>query len=108
MNGASPESDDNNSAQETKRDGMGLAPVFAAALVAACCLGMPALVGLFAGGAAAAAPGGGPELLSLFIIGFALAGVAAVVVHYVRASRRRADEPSRDEAPSRGESGSVK
>lgn len=87
---------------------MGLAPVFAVAFGAACCLGMPLLAGLFAGGATAAASSGGSELLSLFIIGFALAGVVVVGLRYVRASRRRADESSQDETRRRAESESTR
>ncbi|MGQ0548026.1 MAG: hypothetical protein ACT4P3_22305 [Betaproteobacteria bacterium] len=78
--------------EKTDDDRMGLAPVFAAALAAACCLAVPLLVGLLAGGATAAASSGGLDLLSLFIIGFALGGVIVVALHVWRASRRHADE----------------
>ena len=108
MNRASPESDSDNSAQDTKGNRMGLAPVFAAALGAACCLAVPALIGLFAGGTSAAALSGGSGLLSLFIIGFALAGVLVVALRYVRASRRGGDESSQDETRQRGESESIR
>lgn len=87
---------------------MGLAPVFAAAVAAACCLAVPLLVGLFAGGTSAAALSGGSGLLSLLIIGFALGGVLVVALHYVRASRRGADESSHGETRQRGESESIR
>jgi len=108
MNRASPESGSNDSVEDTKDNRVGLAPVFAAAVGAACCLAVPALVGLFAGGAGAAASSGGSGLLSLFIIGFALAGVLVVALRYVRASRRGGDESSQDETRQRGESESIR
>lgn len=83
---------------------MGLAPVFAAAFAAACCLAVPLLVGLLAGSTAAASSSGS-ELLSLFIIGFALAGVLVVVLSYWRASRKRSGESPQGKAPERGEPG---
>lgn len=104
MNRASPESDSSHSAPGNQDNRMGLAPVFAAALGVACCLALPVLVGLFAGGTSAAALSGGPGLIALFIIGFALAGVLVVALHYVRASRRGVDESSQGETRQRGES----
>ena len=89
--------------QEKPDDRMGLAPVFAAALAAACCLAVPLLVGLLAGGTSAAASGGGPDLLSLFIIGFALGGVIVVALHVLRASRRRAHESAQGKESESGE-----
>lgn len=73
---------------------MGLAPVFAAALGAACCLGIPLLVALFGGAGGAAASGAGPDLLTLVIIGFALGGVLVVAIQFWRSTRG-----SRQDAP---------
>ena len=86
---------------------MGLAPVFAAALAAACCLGVPVLISLFAGGTTAAVWSGGFDLLSLFIIGFALGGVLVVALRYMR-TRRASDESSEAESRRHGESQSVR
>ena len=85
---------------------MGLAPVFAAAFAAACCLAVPLLVGLLAGSTSAAASSGGWDLLSLFIIGFAIGGVVVVALSYLRASRRRSDVSRQGKAAERRESGS--
>lgn len=105
MNRVPQESQNDNSAEDTKGDGMGLAPVFAAALGAACCLGIPLLVGLFGGGTSAALSGGS-GLLSLFIIGFALGGVLVVALRYMR-TRRASDESSQAGSRRDGESESV-
>lgn len=82
---------------------MGLAPLFAAALAAACCLAVPLLVGFLAGGTTAAASSGGWDLLSLFIIGFALGGVIVVALSYLRSSRARSEESPRGELSERGD-----
>lgn len=92
MNRTSWKPESNDSAQDTKDNRMGLAPVFAAALGAACCLAVPALVGLLAGSTSAAASGGGLDVLSLLIIGFALGGVLVVALPYLRAQKSRCDK----------------
>ena len=101
MNRASPNSNGNDSAEDTKDNRIGLAAVFASALAAACCLSVPLLVGFFAGGTNAAASSGGSDLLSLFIIGFALGGVLVVALYYLRASRRHRSNASRHDTLSR-------
>jgi len=97
MKRTSLESEKPDADQEKPDNRMGLAPVFAAAFAAACCLAVPLLVGLMAGSTATASSSGS-ELLSLFIIGFALAGVLVVVLSYWRVSRKRSGESPQGKA----------
>ena len=69
MKRTSLESEKPDADQEKPDNRMGLAPVFAAAFAAACCLAVPALAGLFAGGTSAVASSGDSGLLSLFVVG---------------------------------------
>lgn len=88
-----------DSGKQARDGGMGLAPVYAAVLGAACCLGVPLLVALLAGGTSAAASRGGFDLLTLLIIGFALGGVLAVAISHWRASKRRRHESPEMQEP---------
>ena len=111
MKRALPDSESTDAGRE-KRDGreehdnrMGFAPVFAATLGAACCLGVPILVGLLGGGTAASLSGGDIDLLTLVIIGFALGGVLAVAVSYLRTRERPRDDLPGGREPGPSETG---